>query len=75
MAKTIAVSDDVYEFLSKIKLSGESFSDVIRSLRRGAKLSDIAGSKTVTKKEWRKVVRGFEKQRALDEKRRKRLVR
>lgn len=52
MAKTIAVSDDVYEVLAKIKLPGESFSDVIRrSLRKGARLSDIAGSKTISRKE------------------------
>lgn len=76
LAKTIAVSDDVYEFLSKIKLPEESFSDVIRrSLKKGARLSDIAGSKTVAKEEWLRVARAFEKQRMLDEERKRRLVR
>ncbi|MDI6884551.1 MAG: antitoxin VapB family protein, partial [Hadesarchaea archaeon] len=76
LAKTIAVSDDVYEVLSKIKLPEESFSDVIRkSLRKGARLSDIAGSKTITREEWSTVARSFRKQRALDEERKKRLVR
>lgn len=53
MAKTIAVSDDVYELLKKVKIPGESYSDVIRrGLKRGLKLSDIAGSRTITKDEW-----------------------
>lgn len=74
MAKTIAVSDDVYKFLSKIKRPGESFSDVIRSLKEGAKLSDIAGSETVPKEEWRRVTTTYERQKKLDEERRKRLL-
>ena len=32
MAKTIAIANDVYEMLSREKLEGESFSDVIRRL-------------------------------------------
>ncbi|MCS7366043.1 MAG: antitoxin VapB family protein [archaeon GB-1867-035] len=50
MAKTIMISDEVYEELKKLKGPGESFSDVIKkllSLRRG-RLSDIAGSRTIT---------------------------
>lgn len=50
MAKTIMISDEVYEELKKLKGPGESFSDVIKkllSLRRG-RLLEIAGSKTVT---------------------------
>ena len=75
MAKAIAVSDDVYELLSRIKLPEESFSDVIRrSLRRG-KLSEIAGSKTISKEEWEKMSRAFETQRRLDEERKRRLTR
>lgn len=75
MARTIAVSDDVYQALSRMKLPGESYSDVIRkALEKGASLSDIAGSKTLTKKEWRKIVRTFEKQRVLDEERKERLL-
>jgi len=34
MAKTIAIANDVYELLSQEKRKGESFSDVIRRLRR-----------------------------------------
>ena len=55
MARTIAVSDDVYELLKKSKLPSESFSAVIRrSLKRG-KLSEIAGSHTLSTSDWRKV--------------------
>lgn len=32
--RTIAVSDDVYEMLTKIKRKGESYNDVIRRLLR-----------------------------------------
>jgi len=53
MAKTIAVSDEVYGLLSKLKLPGESFSDVIkRVIKRGGKLMDIAGNQTISKEEW-----------------------
>ena len=56
MARTIAVSDEVYELLKKVKMPEESFSDVIkRSLQREAKLSDIFGSGTITRKEWDEV--------------------
>jgi len=41
MAKTIAISDDVYEMLSKAKMKGESFSDVIRRLLKRQTISDI----------------------------------
>jgi len=75
MAKTIAVSDDVYELLVKSKLPNESFSDVIRRvLKKGMKLSDIAGSRTITKEDWEKVTKAFENQRKLDEERRKQLM-
>lgn len=75
MARTIAVSDDVYELLLKSKLPNESFSETIRrALKKGMKLSDIAGSCTVTKEEWEKVTKAFELQRKLNEKRIKRLM-
>ena len=75
MAKTIAVSDDVYELLLKSKLRNESFSETIRrALKKGMKLSDIAGSRTVTKEDWQKVTRTFELQKNLDEKRKKKLM-
>lgn len=41
MAKTIAVADDVYEALSKARMKGESFSDVIRRLLSKQKISEI----------------------------------
>ena len=42
-SKTISVTEDVYELLSKMKLKGESFSDTIRRLSRRRSLADCAG--------------------------------
>jgi predicted CopG family antitoxin len=45
----------VYQLLSRAKLPGESFSDVIRrGMKRPVKLSDIAGSKTISKEDWQR---------------------
>jgi len=75
MAKTIAVSNDVYELLKKSKLPDESFSETIRrALKKGMKVSDIAGSRTVTKEEWSKVTEAFKTQKKLDKERTKRLM-
>ncbi|MBO8182960.1 MAG: hypothetical protein H0Z28_09240 [Archaeoglobus sp.] len=41
MAKTIAISDEVYEMLSKAKMKGESFYDVAKRLLRRQRISDI----------------------------------
>lgn len=52
MARTIAISDEVYELLKRSKLPGESFSTVIkRNLRRG-KLSEISGTPVLTEDDW-----------------------
>ncbi|MGI0079057.1 MAG: antitoxin VapB family protein [Nitrososphaerales archaeon] len=54
MAKTIAVSDEVYRKLKKAKMPGESFSSTIkRSLEIRPKLSDIAGTRTLTQEDWK----------------------
>lgn len=76
MARTIAVSDDVYELLVKSKLPNESFSDVIRrSLKKGMRLSDIAGSLTISKEEWDRVEKVFEAQKRMDAEKRNKLLR
>lgn len=64
MARTIMVSDEVYEMLKKMKLPGESFSDVIKRLikRRGS-LLDIAGAGTVTEEGW-KILLEYKKEMA-----------
>jgi len=55
MARTIAVSEEVYILLKKSRGPKDSFSKVIkRSLKRRTKLSDIAGSGTISKTEWEK---------------------
>jgi len=75
MAKTIAVSDDVYDLLVKSKLPNESFSDVIRrSIKKGIRLSDIAGSKTISEEDWKKVTKAFKPQRKADEEKRRKLL-
>jgi len=60
MTKRITISDDVYELLVKAKLPNESFSDVIRrSIKKGMKISDIAGSKTISEEDWKKALKAF----------------
>jgi len=42
-SKTISVTEDVYNLLKKMKLKGESFSETIRRLVKGRRISDLAG--------------------------------
>lgn len=72
MARNIAVSDDVYAMLSKAKMEGESFSDVIRRLMERQKISDLP--KVLEEGEWEKVEGAFGKQKELDLQRAKRLL-
>jgi len=75
MAKTIAVSDEVYNLLCKLKLPNESFSDVIkRSIKRGGKLMDIAGKKTITAEEWTIVRNIYNSIKEKDIERKKELI-
>jgi len=56
MVKTISISDEVYEKLKKMKLEGESFSDVInRLIERRTKISDIAEMNILTEEEAEKI--------------------
>ena len=69
------VSERVYEELKRMKEKGESFSDVIeRLLKRRPRLADVAGSGTISIKEWERVKEAFKSQEALDELRRKYLL-
>ena len=52
MARTIAISDEVYELLKRSKLPGESFSTVIKRSLHKRKLSEVAGSRTLSKDDW-----------------------
>ncbi len=66
MAKKISVSDDVYELLRKIRLPGESFSDVIhRCLKQGMRLSDIKGSRTISREDWVKTRKKIRESEAI----------
>ena len=53
-AKRISISEDAYAILASRKKSGESFSDVIRKLGKGGKLSNLAG--ILSEKEGAKLV-------------------
>ncbi len=75
MAKTIAVSDEVYRLLSQLKLRNESFTDVIkRLLPPKNNLSDIAGNRTFTREEWSIVQEVFSNQDTSDRERKKMLL-
>ena len=65
MAKTIAVSDDVYEMLQKSKLPGESFSAVIRRSVKKGRLTEVAGRMTLTRSDWSAVKAKLEEQESL----------
>ena len=70
MAKNIAVADDVYKKLKRLKRRDESFSELLRRLikTRGA-ISDIAGSATMSSEEWMNLKEMSKEQEALDEER------
>lgn len=71
MAKNIALSDEIYGALAKIKRNPESFSDVIkRLLPKNTMLQDLIGRNTFTIKEWKKVEDAFSSQEKLHEQRR-----
>jgi len=75
MGKVIMVSEDVYNELKKLKRPGESFSDVIRRLlSRKPKLSDIAGRKTISKKDWEELKEIFSSRDEMDRIRREILL-
>ena len=76
MAKAIAVADDVYEMLSREKGDAESFSDVIRRLRRGrGSLMDCYGLwGDIPEKEFREIestIYGLDRPASEELKRRK----
>jgi len=70
MAKNIAVADDVYKELKRLKRRDESFSELLRRLikTRGA-ISDLAGSATMSSEEWMNLKEMSKEQEALDEER------
>ena len=70
MAKNIALAEDVYRDLKRMKREGESFSELIRRLMktRGA-ISDLAGSATLSTEEWLEMKRLREEQTMADKSR------
>lgn len=57
MARSLPVSEDVYEMVSKAKLKGESFNDLLRRLLRRQKISDTP--KIFDEDDWKKVENAF----------------
>ncbi|UJG41298.1 MAG: antitoxin VapB family protein [Candidatus Heimdallarchaeum aukensis] len=61
MAKNIAISDELYKLLKRLKRPGESFTDVIlRSIKHSTSIMDITGKKTIPLEEWEKLKKLFE---------------
>lgn len=54
VTKTVALADDAYEALARLKGPGESFSDVVRSLvaSRRPRLRDVAGLAQQDQQHW-----------------------
>ena len=75
LGKVIMVSDEIYEKLKRMKRPGESFPDVIgRLLSYKPRLSEIAGSGTISSSDWERVKEVFRKRDELDEIRRRYLL-
>ena len=70
MAKNIAVADDVYKELKRLKRRDESFSELLRRLikTRGT-ISGLAGSATLSSEEWMNLKEMSKEQESLDEER------
>ena len=70
MAKNIAVADDVYKDLKRLKRRDESFSELLRRLiKTRGMISDLAGSATLSSEEWMKLKELKEEQAEIDEER------
>jgi predicted CopG family antitoxin len=55
----------------RMKRPGESFSKIInRLLKRKVKLTEVAGSRTITSREWGEVEEAFKNRNKLDDARR-----
>ncbi|MHA2170134.1 MAG: antitoxin VapB family protein [Candidatus Kariarchaeaceae archaeon] len=75
MAKNIAISDDIYNKLTKLKQENESFSDVIRRLISGiSNISDLSGRMTFSRAEWKEVESAFNEKKVIDQKRKRELL-
>jgi predicted CopG family antitoxin len=68
MAKNIAVADDVYKDLKRLKRRDESFSELLRRLiKTRGMISDLAGSATMSSEEWMRMKELKTEQTSLDE--------
>jgi predicted CopG family antitoxin len=75
MAKNIALADDVYKELKRLKRKDESFSELIRRLiKTRGMISDLAGSATLSSEEWMKLKELKEVQAVQDNERASSLI-
>ncbi|MBD3189608.1 MAG: hypothetical protein GF308_03145 [Candidatus Heimdallarchaeota archaeon] len=76
MAKTIPISDELYDLLAKLKRPDEDFTDVImRSLKMTTTLADLAGRETIPKDKGEELRSFFARRETIDFERKKRLLR
>lgn len=75
MGRVVMLSDEVYERLRRMKSPGKSFSAVIsRLLKYKPRLTEIAGGRMVTVKDWEHVEEAFRERDKLDDARRRYLL-
>jgi predicted CopG family antitoxin len=75
MAKNIALAEDVYKDLKRMKRLDESFSDVVRRLiRTRGTISDLAGTEILSTEEWIEMKSLKTKQASVDKKRGESLI-
>jgi len=75
MAKNIALAEDVYKDLKRMKRLDESFSDVVRRLiRTRGTISDLAGTETLSTEEWIEMKSLKTKQASVDKTRGESLI-
>ena len=67
-SKNISITEDVYKLLSRMKLKDESFSQTIRRLAKGRRLSECAGLwSEISEKEFNEIRDGIEQAKKLSD--------
>ena len=65
-SKNISITEDVYKLLTRMKLKDESFSQTIRRLTKGRRLSECAGLwSDISEKEFNEIREGIEQAKKL----------
>ena len=65
-SKNISITEDVYKLLTRMKLKDESFSQTIRRIAKGRKLSECAGLwSDIPEEEFKEIREGIEQAKKL----------